>query len=490
MTKESRAHSRKKSTSFRIGKVRALLRGRIWYLCYREHGQRRQPRVGPDRDTARQAASQIAAQLEVGAPSLLGFEPLSIPELRDRWLTQHEFVRRSSLPTIRRYRAATEHLLNFVSGQGHLRYASDFRPADAEQFVRYLRLLNVAPNGHRCARKRPLLDNGIVYILETCCTLFNYAARHRHLSPYAENPFRTLEISRIPIENARPIDIFDEDTERAFLDACDHWQFPLFLTMFCLGLRPGELVHLLLPEDLDLTGGWLHVRNKPKLGWQVKTRSERDLPLIPELVAVLRQILAGRNSGPVFRQRRCSAGYEPPLAWSARAQLEQEVVQRARSMECEGSSDQERKAMAAETVWRDLGALQVDWVRIEFMKLTAAILRPELTAPKLLRHSFATLLQDANVDPLIRKELMGHSTAEFSSSAQGLGMTTVYTHTRPETKRRQLTAALAVRPAVELARRWLSIEHHAADEEMAIDRDVSTSVAVAAVDPLVIGGTL
>lgn len=231
MTKESRACSRKKSASFRIGKVRVHRRGRIWYLCYREHGRRLQPRIGPDRDTARQVASQIAAQLEVGAPSLLGFEPLSIPELRERWLTQHEFVRRSSLPTIRRYRAATEHLLNFVNQQHHLRHASDFRPADAEQFVRYLRLLNVAPNGHRRARKRPLLDNGLVYILETCCTLFNYAGRHRHLSPYAENPFRALEISRIPIENARPITIFDVSTERAFLDACDRWQFPLFLTM-------------------------------------------------------------------------------------------------------------------------------------------------------------------------------------------------------------------------------------------------------------------
>ena len=36
----------KKSTSFRIGRVRAYLRGRVWYLCYHEHGKRHQPRVG------------------------------------------------------------------------------------------------------------------------------------------------------------------------------------------------------------------------------------------------------------------------------------------------------------------------------------------------------------------------------------------------------------------------------------------------------------
>src|SRR5438045_2501282 len=60
-----------KSVSFRIGKVQAYLRGHIWYLCYHENGLRRRPRVGTDRDAARQLAAQINAQLEVGAPSAL-----------------------------------------------------------------------------------------------------------------------------------------------------------------------------------------------------------------------------------------------------------------------------------------------------------------------------------------------------------------------------------------------------------------------------------
>ena len=48
----------KKSTSFRVGRVRAYLRGRVWYLCYHENGQRRQPRVGPDKEAARQMAAE------------------------------------------------------------------------------------------------------------------------------------------------------------------------------------------------------------------------------------------------------------------------------------------------------------------------------------------------------------------------------------------------------------------------------------------------
>ena len=55
-----------KTVSFRVGRVRAYLRGNVWYLTYQEQGQRRQPRVEPDRDVARQMAAEINGQLEVG----------------------------------------------------------------------------------------------------------------------------------------------------------------------------------------------------------------------------------------------------------------------------------------------------------------------------------------------------------------------------------------------------------------------------------------
>jgi hypothetical protein len=37
-----------------MGRVRVYLRGRVWYLCHYEDGRRHRPRVGPDRDVARQ----------------------------------------------------------------------------------------------------------------------------------------------------------------------------------------------------------------------------------------------------------------------------------------------------------------------------------------------------------------------------------------------------------------------------------------------------
>lgn len=69
-------------TSFRVGKVRADLRGKVWYLTYFEDGRRRRPRAGASKDAARQMAAQINSQLEIGAPAALSFEPISLEELQ------------------------------------------------------------------------------------------------------------------------------------------------------------------------------------------------------------------------------------------------------------------------------------------------------------------------------------------------------------------------------------------------------------------------
>jgi hypothetical protein len=189
---------------------------------------------------------------------LLSFEPIRIPELRDPWLAHHEDVLRSSLATVRRYRTASEHLVCFVAGVGAAKPASHFHAQDAEAFAAYLRRQQVAPNGHPNAPKRGLRDKGIKFILDTCRAMFNYAAKRRHLSPYAENPFPAIEIDRIPVEDAKPFGGFTDQQEQQFLGQCDDWQFPIFITLLLTGLRPGELTHLLWPDDLDLEGNVMY----------------------------------------------------------------------------------------------------------------------------------------------------------------------------------------------------------------------------------------
>jgi len=55
------------------------------------------------------------------------------------------------------------------------------------------------------------------------------------------------------------------------------------------------------------------------------------------------------------------------------------------------------------------------------------------------------LLQDGNVDPLIRQITLGHAPPSMYG-ANSLGMTSVYTHTRPETQKREIERALRLWP--------------------------------------------
>src|SRR4051812_7101413 len=145
-------------SSFRVGRVKVYLRGTAWYLSYHECGRRRRPRVGADSAAARTLAAQVDAQLRHGLSATPTFESATLADLRGRWLAYHEHVRRSAVRTIDRYRTATEHLLRFAARAGVPSATAAFSAAEAERFVRYLREVEVAPNGHRNTARRRLRD--------------------------------------------------------------------------------------------------------------------------------------------------------------------------------------------------------------------------------------------------------------------------------------------------------------------------------------------
>jgi len=457
-SKSTHPKGKKSSRKCRVGCVTVYLRGDIWYIYYCENGQRVRHRLGKSLNEAKQLAAQVNAQLAAHSPTMLSFQPVTIPDLRQRWLHKHEHVLRSSIATIRRYRAATDHLLRFVESTQTSRSADGLTISTAEEFAHYLRRVKISPNGHPNTIKTLLRDKGIIFILETCRAMFNYAAKRRHLPPYHENPFAQLELGRIPVEDAKPIELLTEEQEKAFWAACDDWQFPIFLTMALTGLRPGEVVHLLAPNDIDLESGLIQVCNKPDLGWRIKTRNERDIPIVPILVDVLRRSLRDRKRGPLFLRRRFMTGQEMPvLSNRNRHQLAVELIHRLelRRLDHQEECTRFEEARIAKSIWRDAGAIKETILRLDFMEVTAGIKLSHVTCPKLLRHMFATTLQDANVDPLIRQELMGHSSS--TKRCNSLGMTAIYTHTQDKTRRNQYEAAMKKRQiALEAAKQWLA----------------------------------
>jgi integrase len=431
--------ARRKSGStqrFRVGKVSVFLHHGTWWLYYGEGRKRIRRKVSSSRKQAEEVAAQVNSQLVQGAPTLLSFQPLSVPQLRRQFLDFHEQVLKSSIGTLCRYRAATQHLESFASQQPRPLQAHEVR---ADAFAAYLRQIEVAPNGHPNTRKRRLRDKGVLFILETCRAMYSYAIKRRHLPPYVGNPFSELPLDRLKIEDAKPIFVFTADTELAFFQEASDWSFPLHFTLAKTGLRVGELIHLLI-EDLDLEGGWLHVRNKTELGWRVKTGNQRDVPLLAEVVAVLRVVIGRRESGPVFLREKLTS----PVLVGSRQTLERILQERIADRRAAGDPlRREEIQRLARRVWSDAGAVRAERLRQAFLRIMEKLNRPEASCPKSWRHSFATLLQDANVDPLIRQQVLGHQPTDRT----GLGMTAKYTHTRPETLRQQVEQALRRWPA-------------------------------------------
>ena len=447
----------KNKKSFRVGRVRGDLRGKVWYLTYYDQGSRHRPRIGPDIDEARRHAAEVNARLENGAPVSSSFQSIKIAELQERWLDHHESVARSSLKTIARYRSATNHLIVFLTDSRVPASTGQFRVEHAELFVKHLRAVAVSPNGHPHSEQRPLRDKGLRYILEVCRSMFHFAFQRRHLPPYADNPFTALQIDKIPTEDSKPIELFSDVQEQQFLDAADDWQFPIILMLMLTGVRPGELSHLFWPDDIDESNQAVLIRNRPQLGWQVKTRRERMIPLHPVLCRMIESCTINRQSGTLFQRRRFTNAEPPALAGSSVQVLEKELESRVRQREVkleEPLSRVERQQLCR-TVWRDAGMIKSDYIRTSFIQICSKAQLVGFTSPKMLRHLFATTLQEGRVDPLIRNELMGHST-KAKSRSNLLGMTATYTHTRPATMRTQLEHALKGRVAIAVAEEWLA----------------------------------
>ncbi len=365
-------------------------------------------------------AAEVNAKLSCGLRSPYSFEPILVADLRLKYLDHHEHIERSSLATLKRYRSATNHLANFAGKTP----AHDIQP---EEFLRHLRKLRVSPNGHLHTAKRALRDKGIQFILETCRSMYKYAARKRHLPPYGENPFDEVRIPKSKILDRQAVEVLDAETELQFFKSIELPLLPFFILLAKTGARSGELRHALI-EDFDLQNGWWHVRNKPALGWWIKTRRERSIPLMPEAVLILRKVIGTRPHGVVFWHKFRHG--QPQHAQNDYRALVQAATRQVQALEqkLKQSLSRDQEARVFEKVWREAGIVRQESVRIAMMRTTARINRPQLTCPKSWRHTFACLLQEANVDPLIRQITLGHMPVAAETSA--LGMIGVYGNSR------------------------------------------------------------
>ena len=431
----------KKAWRRRVGRVTVYQRGGRFWIYYRDYRPVRRP-VGTSREEALALAAKINAQLADGTSTMLAFQPIAVTAMIAKWLDHHEHIRRSAVNTVNRYRTAIEHLKRFIEANHPGLRADRFDSGMAEQFVRHLRTAKISPNGCKGATKRTMRDKGVIFTLETARALFNFGRDQRHLPAYAPNPFTSLAIERMPVDDAKPIRPMAPDQEREFFKACDVWQFRVFFLFAFTGLRVGELCHLLIDSDVDLDNNLIRITNKPRLYWQIKTRNLRDVPLLPEVAQVLRKCIGDRKTGPVILRRGVTNGtQDAPLTGRSMVQLEEEAARRieaAQARQAEPLTRLETRQIGR-SVWRDAGATKETKIRVEFMEVTKRVGLGHLTCPKDLRHLFATSLQAAGVDPMVRRDIMGHTSLE---------MTAHYTHTQNGTRQRELSRLTEIRGSV------------------------------------------
>ena len=443
---DSRNDRRLSTAHIHVGQVTVYKRGRSWYVYYREDGASRRLRASRDRKEAEKIAAEVNGQLACGLRSSFGYTKVPIADLVPQWLEHHEVVQRSSLATVNRYRTALDHMLRFVGGRSPGLTIDRLTNGVAEEFVKYLRTVPVSPNGSPGATKRLMKDKGVLYVLQACRALVNFAARRRHMPPYATNPFTDMRIERMRIEDAKKIRVFSQKLEADFLAECPAWEFRVFFALSFTGMRPGELRHMLV-GDVDVESRVAFIRNHPELSWHTKTRAERRIFLFDELLDVFRHAIGGRASGPVFLARQFADGAaHPPLTGMDTHALAAEYRRRVDEAAAASPTESRRRieARVATELWRDMGAIKANDVRKRFIRVAKRIGHPEMTSPYIFRHGMATAMQEADVDPFVRKEIIGHTSLE---------MTGRYTHTGSVTLARGMKQAAEVRKlSLEVAR--------------------------------------
>jgi len=411
----------------RLGKVTIYRRGRSYWLYFRDGGKSIRKKIDGSLATARATASQVNVNLEQGHTSPFNFQTRPIAQAVRDFIEHCKDVRGLRIRSVRRYRAALDHFLEFLNTKPHLNNIDQVKEPTVEEFVRWLRRKERVRSGEKNGRKDKYKMGGIVFILSTCRTLFNYARKCRLLSPYEENPFSSFPVEKMRTrQTSSSVDLLNGSELSKFFEACDDWQFPLLFILSLYGLRAGELAHLLI-SDVDLNGDRFFIRSKPFMLWYTKTNRERVLPIIPQVKPLFEKLIGNRKEGFLFLSRLHTKGLRETYEFAGREKLESCISAMVDELkEGKSSLSDEELFNITGRVLHKLGKVREDKIRLEFMDAASKSGRSDVTMVHSLRHMFATLAEENGLNPLTVQTILGHSRLE---------MTRYYTHTGLEAKK-------------------------------------------------------
>ena len=268
--------------------VWAKAKSNHFYIVWREEKQRHYQKAGGTPSEALEAKRR--KEFELAGRAVLQ-EGKQIPRPQNGSFTIEaavtdflEFTKNKKRPnTYKRYRAVLDHFRAFAKPYTQL---GTITPADIDAF-RDERL------AEKNSRGKPISPRNVNYEVATIRSFYYYLQKFR--DPSLSNPAARLK----PLAVTKTVvDTYDEAELEKFFRACTEEEQAVFKTFYYTGLREQELAQLHW-SDLNLVKGILTVRAKPERGFIPKDWEEREIPLHPKLVTLLKE-LPKRHADLVF----------------------------------------------------------------------------------------------------------------------------------------------------------------------------------------------
>ncbi len=258
-------------------------RGRYWWEeFYFDGRQQRRSLKTTSAKQARLLAARTDRDLSLGEYDTSG-KTCTIQEAIKAYL-MHLATENRAASTLARYRSELERFETF---------ARSHRAARLDQIT--IRLLEE----FRAQRTHIVKPKTLYHETVVVKQLVRYAVSRRLLK---SNPLAELEVRKPKAPHRRAYTL--HEVQEILRVAKEPWRL-MFEVLAFSGLRIGELQHLSW-NDVDLNGGWLHVRSKPDVGWRPKNGEDRKVPIHERVQSALKRLPhVGRW---VFWQRRTIRG--------------------------------------------------------------------------------------------------------------------------------------------------------------------------------------
>ncbi len=244
---------------------------KIWCADFWQDGMHRKVSLKTsNRKVAIERATKLAAEL-TGGTYHQPPKPINLKEVVESYLSYQKTEDRARR-TLVKYRGTFKLFLAYLERHR----ITQLGQVTAGHFDRYRAM-------RKETRRPKTIYNESVIIKQ----LFKWSQSRKLLM---ENPLLGIKLNKPPTEPKEGPTL--SQLNQILTSAEEPLRSHLAVLAFT-GMRAGELQRL-RPEDIDLIGGWVHVRSR--LGAETKTRESRKVPIHPRLRVVLEGLPTTRRS--------------------------------------------------------------------------------------------------------------------------------------------------------------------------------------------------